>query len=86
MAEVLEQEEVKKPPMHFIGGEVRIIANPKDGSMQVSSPPNLLIALGMLETAKAILIQQHHEQMAKEEEKTRIQPATVADLAALKPH
>jgi len=73
---------VNKGPMAFVGGEIRIIANPQDGSIRVSSPPNLLIALGMLETAKFILVQQQQKQM-EDALNPKIKPATVADIAAL---
>ena len=48
-----EQEE-----MRMIVGEVHIIVDPSNGQVKVSAPANKIVALGLLELAKAIVINQ----------------------------
>lgn len=73
-------EEVKEAAGPFIGGEVRIFADAKNGAINVTAPPNLVVALGLIEVGKAILIDMQQENMKKE---PKIKSATVADLRAL---
>lgn len=47
----------------FIGGEVRILANPNTGEIMVNAPPNIMVAFGLLEMAKLILTEKHREAM-----------------------
>ena len=54
--EVPVVEEAAAPSDPFIGGEVHIIADPKTGQMSIKAPQNLVVALGILETAKVMII------------------------------
>lgn len=64
--EIVEAVEENPPARaQFLGGEVHITADAATGGITVKSPPNLLLALGIIETAKAILIQQHTEAMQR---------------------
>lgn len=81
--EKVEAAEVEATP--FVGGEIHIIADGKTGGIQIKSPPNLLVCLGILETAKVILTQQHIENM-KQQAASRppaIMKASPADLKGL---
>ena len=53
---VKEEEVVAGPADPFIGGEVHILADPKTGRMSIKAPQNLVVALGILETAKVMII------------------------------
>lgn len=51
------------PQTRFLGGTIQIHADAQTGGIAVNAPENLVIALGLLETAKAILIQRQQEAM-----------------------
>jgi len=51
----------------FIGGEVTISADPVTGAISVSHPTNVIIALGLLEVGKAIMLQRQAEQQKRAE-------------------
>lgn len=66
-AEVSEKEVEAAEPQEvgaFVGGEIHIIADAKTGAINVNSPKNIIIALGILETAKEIMLAQQRAQMA----------------------
>lgn len=71
------QGDRQEPVGPFVGGEVHIISNAKDGSMQVSAPQNLVLALGLIEVAKAILIQKQQQTMRATQEEALRRPAIV---------
>lgn len=52
----------EKPQM--LGGEIRIVADKATGVINISAPGNMIIALGMIEIGKAILIKQQHDAQA----------------------
>lgn len=56
-------EEVIPEQGAFIGGEIHIIADAKTGAINVNSPKNIIIALGILETAKEIILAQQRQNM-----------------------
>lgn len=79
--EVEKEEAVQeKTTGLFVGGEVRIVADGKTGGISVQAPENMVVALGLLELAKVILVEKKKEDM-----KTApvVKPATAAELAAL---
>jgi hypothetical protein len=80
--EAAPKDEVAVP---FIGGEVHIIADAKTGGIQVSAPPNLIIALGLLESAKEILLANMRAQnaAAMRAQRPAIVPAGAGSLRAL---
>ena len=65
-----------KPKGGYIGGEITIITDARTGAMSVNAPGNLMIALGMLEVAKAILIERQQKAVAKMQE-AKLGPAIV---------
>jgi hypothetical protein len=77
--EAAPQDKVMMP---MFGGEIRIVADAKTGSIMVNAPPNLLLALGMLDAAKFILVQKQQEDLAARNA-PKIKPATPEDLARL---
>lgn len=70
-------------PGRFIGGEVRIIADSLTGAMNVIAPENLLVALGIIESAKAMLIKRQQDAIEKANKPAIIAP-TAADLGMLR--
>jgi hypothetical protein len=66
----------------LIGGEIHIIADARTGGINVQSPPNLVVALGLLETAKVIIIQKHVDAM-RAAEKPKILRASPQDIPKL---
>jgi hypothetical protein len=66
----------------FIGGEIHIIADAKTGAISINSPKNLIIALGILETAKVIMIKKQQDAMtaATRPSILRASPADVPKL------
>ena len=57
--------EVSQEQPKFVSGEVHVVVDPKDGSFHISAPENIVLALGILETAKVILIDQQKQRMEK---------------------
>lgn len=76
------KEEAPERASQLVGGEIHIVADAHTGAIKVQSPPNLVVALGLLETAKAIMIQQHHENM-KAAARPTIVRATASDIPKL---
>lgn len=75
-----EQEQQQPQPQgQFIGGEIRIVADARTGSINVQAPANLLVAFGMLEAAKVVLVQQQQEAMARAAAPA-IKRASLADI------
>lgn len=67
-AEVKPEPVAEENPVvagNFIGGEIHIIADARTGSIQVNAPQNLVIAFGLIEAAKMILVQRQQELMKK---------------------
>ena len=62
---VNKMDESLKPQGGYIGGEIRISADPRNGAISVNAPQNIIIALGLLEVAKSILIQKQQEAIKK---------------------
>lgn len=58
-------EEKPVVPGPFLGGEVHIIADAQTGGIQVNAPQNLIIAFGLLEAAKMILVERQQQMMRK---------------------
>lgn len=81
----VEPEQVSESarPGRFIGGEVLIYADSVTGAMNVRAPENLLVALGIIESAKAILIKRQQDAIEKASKPAIIAP-TAADLGMLR--
>jgi len=75
-----DKAEAGKPEGQFVGGEVRILADAGTGAISVSAPQNLLVALGMLEMAKVVMVAQHQEAVRAAERPAIVRPGS-ADLA-----
>lgn len=83
MAEVAEkevQEQAEEKKGKFIGGKILIVADAQTGGIHVDAPANLLVAMGMLEIAKCVLVQR---QAADMKDEPTIKVATADDLKAL---
>lgn len=81
MADVAAPVEEKEEVNQFVGGEIHIVADGKSGGISVSAPPNMVVAFGLLEVAKAILMEKQRENAAAKAPVVR--PATMADVKAL---
>jgi hypothetical protein len=81
-----EVPETETPgPLRLIGGEIHIKADARTGGISVNAPPNMIVALGLLEVGKAILIKKQQEQMVEiEKMRSRIVAPGAADLSALR--
>lgn len=78
MTEAAIAEEKKEEVGQFIGGEVRIIADAKTGNIHVqTSNSNLIVAFGLLEIAKCILVDRQRD--ARNDEPKIVKPGP-ADL------
>lgn len=53
---------------NYIGGKIEIIADAKTGAISVSHPQNIILALGIIETAKSIIVQKQQEAIRKVQE------------------
>lgn len=79
MAEV--QDKAKEEPVtQYIGGELHIVADAKTGQIGVNAPPNIIVALGLLELAKVIIVDKQKEAMRAQ---PTIVPAHPNDLNVL---
>lgn len=58
-------EDAAPQPMQLIGGEVRILIDARTGALQVSAPPNQLVALAIIEAAKAFITMQMQDGMRR---------------------
>jgi len=58
------EEEIAKAPK-YAGGEIHIVADGNTGAMSVTAPPDLIIALGILEVAKAFLVDNMKQKVAQ---------------------
>lgn len=67
---VIEGKEAPAAPVRqqIITGEVHVKIDPDNGAINISAPENLIVALGILETAKAILIKRQQDLVAKAQE------------------
>ena len=63
MAEEQPQEKEEQQQGQFVGGKVIIDADSITGSISVSGPRNILITLGILDGARAILYMQMQDAM-----------------------
>lgn len=74
----VKEEEVTEVPVNtgsqLIGGEVHILADGKTGGINVKAPQNLAVALGLIELAKVVLVQQHLDLMRAADQ---VKPAIV---------
>lgn len=70
----------------FIGGEIRIVADPETGRIGVSAPQNFIIAFGLIEVGKTILMQMQRDEQVKAEKKAipAIVKGTPEMMAAVK--
>lgn len=85
-AETVPVEAGGQPKRKFIGGTITIVADPNTGALSVDAPDNLVIALGLLEMGKAILIQRQVDNMkAQPKASPRIVPAGMDALKNLPP-
>ncbi len=89
-AEIVEVNDAKSAENKvtpFIGGEVHIIADGNTGAVSIQAPEKIIIALGILEAGKAILIDSMNKQAARASEamlsRPAIIPATGAQLTDL---
>ena len=64
-APVPETKEEAAPAPKYAGGEIHIIADGNTGAMSVTAPPDLIIALGILEVAKAFLVDNMKQKVAQ---------------------
>lgn len=79
-----EELAVKKDERYdTVGGEIHIFADKATGEVRVNAPQNLLVALGILETAKAVLIQQHMDAQRRAAMRQSILRAGPADVPGL---
>lgn len=76
-----EEAQEKDAPM-YIGGELTITADPRTGGMSVSAPENMVVAMGLLEMAKVILVDRQRRQQALQDRPAIARPGA-ADLARL---
>lgn len=77
---ISEPEVIEEAPAvngQYIGGEVHIIADPKTGAMSINAPQNLIIALGLIEAAKAIIIQKQQEVVNKSRPPMILKPSAM---------
>ena len=53
-------------PAHtkFAGGEIHIVADGNTGAMNIQAPPDLIVALGILEVAKVMIISNMQQKVA----------------------
>jgi len=77
-------EEAPAPanPRMILGGVIHIVADAKTGEMNVSAPPNLAVALGLIELAKVVLVQQYidNSKAAAQPKIVRAQPDDIRKL------
>ena len=66
-----------------VGGEIHIIADARTGEVKVRAPQNLLVALGILDIARVVLVQQHHEAQRRASQRAELVRATSADLGRI---
>lgn len=81
-------ETAVKAASNYIGGTIKIVADAKTGAISVEHPQNVIIALGIIETAKSIIVQKQQEAVAKMQEamlKPSILRPTASDFNKLKP-
>ena len=67
----------------ILSGEIHIIATP-DGRMSISAPGNTVLALGLIEVAKADIIRRHQANMQELALKQRATGILKVDGSALK--
>ena len=68
IAEKKEEIEAEAKVPQYIQGEIHIEADGATGGISVDAPQNLIIALGLLETAKVILVQRQQQAMRAAEQ------------------
>lgn len=67
-AEVVGMDKVDTTTQKYIGGKIEIVADGVTGGMSVSHPENIIVALGILEVAKAMIIEKQQKLVAKMQE------------------
>lgn len=71
-------------PQPVIAGEVHIVTDPATGAISVNAPLNVVAALGLIEVAKAIIMENHRQNLQKQAVSPRIVKAGADALAKLK--
>lgn len=71
-----------QPVGRFIGAEIHIVSDAVTGAIRVNAPPNSIVALGLMEVAKDILLDNQKE--AAKKAPPRIIPAGADALANLR--
>lgn len=82
-AVVPEVAEIPAKAGNFIGAEIHIISDARTGAVSVNAPPNMIVAFGLIEVAKSILIEDRNAKIAKAMAQPKIIPAGAGDIAAL---
>lgn len=84
-AEVVEAKKEEVVASKFIGGEIRIIADGNTGAISVEHPENMIAAMGLLEMAKVIMVDNLKNSMNAAPKRPAIIPAGAEALKHLKP-
>lgn len=91
---IVKEGETVVEKTKFSGGEIHIVADGNTGAMNVQAPQDLIVALGMLETAKMIIIRNMQDNVAKAQREQALAPRpaiipagtnALAKLDALRP-
>lgn len=76
------------PSEKFIAGEIKIVVDGRTGAISVNHPQNIIVALGILETAKAMIIEKQQKLVAQMQEAV-LNPKIVrpgpADFSKIRP-
>lgn len=71
-------------PQPVIAGEIHIVTDPATGAISVNAPLNVVAALGLIEVAKAIIMENHRQNLQRQAPSPRIVKAGADALAKLK--
>ncbi len=71
------KEEAAAPAQAFLGGEIHIVSDPKTGQIGVNAPVNIVVALGLIEVAKSIIIANNERNVADAQKAALARPAII---------
>ena len=75
--QVLPPDSKPDAPMPFVGGEVVIQADPQTGAINVKAPGNNIIAMGLIEAGKMILMHRAMKSMDAQQKPPTIVPGSI---------
>lgn len=85
--EIVEEKTGDAAPSKYISGEIRIVADGKTGAILVDHPENMITAMGMIEMAKVVMIDNLKQSLSATPKRPAIVPAGADALKHLgKPH